>query len=169
MVPVRMNNRWAISVRAEPCPTTLKAVMACQEFTYNLLSINSACLIFHTPSEHSAVTLNSRGGVIFGLLFPVYLYFFCLHKHSCPVIASMSGHLLPLEECTAASFYAKDNFAYPTLSSNLFLNVLRIPQSWVFKKNISLCIASSSIPRTALFILHKHPRKGDAPHSFCPI
>lgn len=80
----------------------------------------------------------------------------------------MSGHLLPLEECIATSFCAKDNFAYPALSSNLFLNVLRIPQSWVFKKNISLCIASSLIPRTVLFMLHKHPRKGDAPHSFCP-
>lgn len=138
------------------------------ELTNNLLSINSACLIFHTPSENSAVTLNSRGGVIFGLLFPVYLYFLCLRKHSCPVIASMSGHLLPLEECLATSFYGKDNFAYPNLSSNLFLNVFRIPQSWVFKKNISLCIASSSIPRTVLFIIHKHPIKGDAPHSFCP-
>lgn len=166
-----MNKQWAISVWDGPCTITGSS-HGLSEFTYSLLSINSACLIFHTPSENSAGRSHSDfelegGNVIFGLLFPVYLYFFCLHKHSCQVIASMSGHLLPLEERIVTSFCAKDNFAHPTLSSNLFLNVLRIPQSWVLKKNISLSIASSSIPRTALFILHKHPRKRDAPHSFC--
>lgn len=104
MVPVRMDNQWAISGRAEPCTTTLKAVMPCQEFTYNLSSINSACLIFHTPSEHSAVTLNSRGVCyiwftlsclfIFLLFTQTFLSGYCFHVWSPAAIGRMHSDFI---------------------------------------------------------------------------